>query len=187
MLKLLWIITETAMDTSMDICLEPLKMAQNRSKKELVVHFSGEGCRGEMKKLENQHKPIGRVREVARYLGNMSHMNGTRQCEHTKRKKRARVGWQALRGIWSRSDIAMKTKSLVCSGLVDAALFAGQEAEVLRPQDLGDFDSLRATYARKLQKGNASGKKGEKGEERYSAWSNEKVMRKQDGYRLRCC
>ena len=80
--------TEETLDNAMDRLLTPLKMAQNKSKKEILVSFDGTGCREEIQKvMEGKHKTVGKVKETVRYLGAMCHMKGTRKTDRTYRKK----------------------------------------------------------------------------------------------------
>ena len=107
-------------------------MAQNHSKKEVLMFLAGKGSARESRRVwKKWDGRDGKLREKAEYLGGVRSWDG-REVAHVKaRCQAAHCKLLEFKGLWNKRDVDITTKEVFFVSVVLSTLWSGLEASVL--------------------------------------------------------
>lgn len=136
--------------------LNDIGVSSNASKRELLVHFGGQGSQAMSRSVHGSkvHRFPGKLALHAKYLGVRLQQNGKFDVECKARCQAAQAGFYALGSFWRRSR-DLNWKSSVFSNMVCGAATSGLAAVCLNKQMERSIDATVAQLARKALAGAA--------------------------------
>lgn len=167
-----------ALNNCLDHALLPAGMAQNTSKQEHVVVFSGARSKAYTKQLLSEQKLTGKTLCEARYLGAVCRYDGNPSSEIGKRARAAYSAWSTFRGVWHSRELPWRAVRCIFISMVYNVLFSGLETLCLGAVHYKKLDSIVISYGRRLMHGKACTKiQQEDGSTKYVSKSNLEVFR----------
>ena len=162
----------------LDDALAAAGMAQNTSKQEHVVFFSGQRKQSNTRQIFQEQRLPGRAVPFAKYLGGFQTHNFSPVHELDFRVSRAYVAWCTFRNLWYSRELPRRGLRRIFLGMVYEVLFSGLEALFLSAVHIQRLDRVVLGYGRRLMRGKGCVQtQTETGETKYKQLPNLEVFR----------